>query len=229
VISAEEGISQRTEDEPTGFELALDEPAEEDEPPVLPDVAEPSDAEVFSEAPTAAEATATTDFSEMVETTEDEVFVDPQSPGPAEDPFSADATDEEAFPQEGLKIEEPAIAGENIDNTMTTPINVEAVMAEHPPEEKETSAEIEVESTQADISDADTQDITEEVSPPEHADQPESIGLSDEDVDRIARRLLELASDRIENIAWDVIPDMAELVVRERVREIEAAAEHEHS
>ena len=219
VISAEEGISQRTEDEPTGFELALDEPAEEDEPPALPDVAESSDAE----------AMATTDFSEMVETTEDEVFVDPQPPGPAKDPFSADATDEEAFPHEGLEIEEPAIAGENIDNTMTTPINVEAVMAEHPPEEMEASAEIEVESTQADISDADTQDITEEVSPPEHADQPESTGLSDEDVDRIARRLLELAGDRIENIAWDVIPDMAELVVRERVREIEAAAEPEHS
>jgi len=80
-----------------------------------------------------------------------------------------------------------------------------------------------VESTEVDMSDADTQDITEKVSP-EHAGEPASTGLSDEDVDRIARRLLELASDRIEHIAWDVIPDMAELVVRERVREIEAAA-----
>jgi CheY-like chemotaxis protein len=229
VISTEEEITHRAEDGQTGVEFALDEPAAEDEPPVLPDVALPPDDEFFSETPNPADTVATPDFSEMVETTEDEVFVDPQPPGPAEDPFSADATDEEAFPHEGLKIEEPAIAGENIDNTMTTPINVEAVMAEHPPEEKETSAEIEVESTQADISDADTQDITEEVSPPEHAGEPESTGLSDEDVDRIARRLLELASDRIENIAWDVIPDMAELVVRERVREIEAAAEREHS
>ena len=107
---------------------------------------------------------------------------------------------------------------------MTTPIDVKAVMAEELPQEKETGAEIEVESTEVDMSDADTQDITEKVSPPDQADEPESTGLSDEDVDRIARRLLELASDRIEHIAWDVIPDMAELVVRERVREIEAAA-----
>ncbi len=46
-------------------------------------------------------------------------------------------------------------------------------------------------------------------------------GLSDADVDRIARRVVELASDRLEKIAWDVIPDMAEIVVRERLRELE--------
>ncbi len=229
VISTEEEITQRTEDGQTGFEHALDEPAAEGEPPVLPDVAAPLDAEAFTEAPDAAETLAATDFSEMVETTEDEVFVDPQPPGPAEDPFPADAADEEAFPNEGLKYEESATAGEDIDSSMTTPINVEAVMAEQPPEERETSAEIEVESTEADMSDADTQDITEQVSPPEHADEPESTGLSDEDVDRIARRLLELAGDRIEHIAWDVIPDMAELVVRERVQEIEAAVERDRS
>ncbi len=46
-------------------------------------------------------------------------------------------------------------------------------------------------------------------------------GLSDADVDRIARRVVELASGRLEKIAWDVIPDMAEIVVRERLRELE--------
>ena len=55
------------------------------------------------------------------------------------------------------------------------------------------------------------------------------ISLSEDDVDRIARRLLELAADRIEHIAWDVIPDMAEVVVRERVRELEASAESDPS
>jgi len=49
--------------------------------------------------------------------------------------------------------------------------------------------------------------------------------LSDEDIDRIARRVLELASERLERIAWEVIPDMAEIVVRERIRELEAEAE----
>jgi hypothetical protein len=40
---------------------------------------------------------------------------------------------------------------------------------------------------------------------------------------------LELSTDRIEHIAWDVIPDMAEVVVRERMRELEAEAEREPS
>ena len=46
--------------------------------------------------------------------------------------------------------------------------------------------------------------------------------LTDDDVDRIARRVIELASDRLEQIAWEVVPDMAEIVVRQRVRELEA-------
>ena len=50
-------------------------------------------------------------------------------------------------------------------------------------------------------------------------------GLSDDDVERIARRVVELAADRLEQIAWEVVPDMAEIVVRERVRELEAQIE----
>jgi len=229
VISTEEEFTQETQDGQEGFELALDEPNEEDGPPVLPDVAAPPDAEVFSEEPYAAETLVAGDISEMDETTDDEVFVDQQPTDQAEDPFPAEAANEEVFPDEGLEFEESAAEGEEIDSTMTTPIDVEAVMAEESPEAEETDAEIEVESTEADISDADTQDITEQVSPPEPADETEPTGLSDDDVDRIARRLLELAGDRIEHIAWDVIPDMAELVVRERVREIEATAERERS
>ncbi len=57
---------------------------------------------------------------------------------------------------------------------------------------------------------------------PEPAAAP---SLSDEDVDRIARRVVELFAERLEQIAWEVLPDMAEIVVRERVREIEEAIE----
>jgi len=52
--------------------------------------------------------------------------------------------------------------------------------------------------------------------------------LSDDDVDRIARRMLELAHGTIEQIAWEVIPDVAEILVRERIRQIEADFETEH-
>ncbi len=51
------------------------------------------------------------------------------------------------------------------------------------------------------------------------------VMLSDEDVERIARKVLELSSGTLERMAWEVLPDMAELVVRERVRQLEAAVD----
>jgi hypothetical protein len=84
---------------------------------------------------------------------------------------------------------------------------------------------------EVDFSNADTQDFGDQPEQPPMAPEPVDgvLGLSDEDVDRIARRLLDLAGDRIDRIAWEVLPDMAEIVVRERVREIEAEVERERS
>ena len=49
------------------------------------------------------------------------------------------------------------------------------------------------------------------------------LDLSDEQVDRIARRVVQLMSDQVvRNIAWEVIPDMAEMVVKERIRQLES-------
>lgn len=46
--------------------------------------------------------------------------------------------------------------------------------------------------------------------------------LSDEDVERIARRVVELASAEVlQAVAWEVIPDLAEVVIRERIQELE--------
>jgi len=50
--------------------------------------------------------------------------------------------------------------------------------------------------------------------------------LSDEDVDRIARRVVELLGDRaVRDVAWEVIPDLAEVIIRDRLRELEAQAD----
>ncbi len=49
--------------------------------------------------------------------------------------------------------------------------------------------------------------------------------LSDADVDRIAHRVLELASDRFDQLAWEIVPDMAEIAVRQRIRELEVEIE----
>lgn len=47
-------------------------------------------------------------------------------------------------------------------------------------------------------------------------------GLTDADVERIARRVIEMIGEKIlRDIAWDVVPEMADRMVRERIVEIE--------
>jgi CheY-like chemotaxis protein len=53
--------------------------------------------------------------------------------------------------------------------------------------------------------------------------------LSPADIDAIARVVVERLSDRVlREIAWDVVPDLAEIVLRERIRELERD-DHESS
>jgi CheY-like chemotaxis protein len=65
---------------------------------------------------------------------------------------------------------------------------------------------------------------TSEPSEPEPAVPAEARSdLDDEQVERIARRVVEMLSDRaIRDIAWEVIPETAEMIVRERIRELES-------
>jgi len=49
------------------------------------------------------------------------------------------------------------------------------------------------------------------------------VSLSDEDVERISRRVVERISDKVvRDIAWEVVPEIAEILVRQRLRELEA-------
>lgn len=50
--------------------------------------------------------------------------------------------------------------------------------------------------------------------------------LSEETVDRIARRVAELLGpDVLRDVAWEVVPDLAEVVIKERLRELEGQVE----
>lgn len=50
-----------------------------------------------------------------------------------------------------------------------------------------------------------------------------AVQLSDSDVDRVARRVAELLGDRvIREVAWEVVPDLAEVVIKDRLRELES-------
>jgi len=58
------------------------------------------------------------------------------------------------------------------------------------------------------------------------AARPPEFG--EEQLELLARRVAELASAKIEHIAWEVIPDMAEMLVRKRIAELEKATEEEN-
>lgn len=56
---------------------------------------------------------------------------------------------------------------------------------------------------------------------PAEAASPEP-SLSPADVDAIARRVVELLGDEVvREVAWEVVPDLAEVVVKDRLRELE--------
>ncbi|MEO8216295.1 MAG: response regulator [Acidobacteriota bacterium] len=62
-----------------------------------------------------------------------------------------------------------------------------------------------------------------EESVPAENEEERAAGLSEDDVERIARRVVSLMSeDLIRNIAWEVVPEMAEMVVKDRIRQLES-------
>jgi CheY-like chemotaxis protein len=75
------------------------------------------------------------------------------------------------------------------------------------------------------ITDDVNSQLTEDVNSQVTDVNPQITDLTEEQVDRIARRVVQLMSEQVvRNIAWEVIPDLAEMVVKERIRQLEAEA-----
>jgi hypothetical protein len=51
--------------------------------------------------------------------------------------------------------------------------------------------------------------------------------LSAADVEKVAQKVVELYTPQLERIAWEIIPDIAEMLVKRRIAELEKAAEEE--
>lgn len=53
-----------------------------------------------------------------------------------------------------------------------------------------------------------------------------ATGLSDQDVERIARRVAELVGEEaVKEVAWEIVPDLAEVVIKDRIHQLESQAE----
>src|SRR5262249_3347592 len=83
-----------------------------------------------------------------------------------------------------------------------------------------------------DLPDWASEPLTPATPPPAQTAMPvgsvslRSDRLSDEDVDRVARRVIELLGDKVvRDVAWEVIPDLAEVVIKDRIRELESQVE----
>jgi len=114
---------------------------------------------------------------------------------PATDPFA-----EEAPPESPFAAEEAPDHAPPVNNQITDDVNPQ-------------------------IADDVNDQITDDVNPQITDVNPQITDLTDEQVDRIARRVVQLMSEQVvRNIAWEVIPDLAEMVVKERIRQLEAEA-----
>jgi CheY-like chemotaxis protein len=127
-------------------------------------------------------------------------------------PAQADGAEDRAASDTG-EAEEVAEAADEAETEAAEPVAPEAVAVEPTGEEPEVAVAAEP-------------GIAEQPAEPEPAAASPSGALSDADVDRVARRVVELlGEDPLREVAWEVVPDLAELVIKDRLRELESQVE----
>ncbi len=121
-----------------------------------------------------------------------------------------------------VTAEIPPLAGLSAEDFPPEPVFLQPSAPEPEPAAESTAARTnreavgrEIENLAQHASMSDLASLVSRVSPP--------AAMSDEDVERVARKVVEMLSDKaVREIAWEVVPDMAEIVVRKRLRELEA-------
>ncbi len=141
----------------------------------------------------------------------------PLEPQSVETP-SSEASAEVPAPGETSPIELPSVEDDMVQEEVAlsvadveAPPSVEALSVEAPPVEAP-SEEAEPAATAG----------AEVAAGAENGDS----ALSEQDVDRIARRVTEMVGEKLlREVAWEVVPDLAELIIKERIRELESQVE----
>ena len=147
-----------------------------------------------------------------------------------EAPFPVDEPAAISFEEETEEIQETATA--SFDSPFGVPaieeLSLEAFI-EEPSKTEPAFEEPDTEVVETEVygeSEAVAVEMVEESiieEPAVAAFEPEDGGdLSEDDVDRIARRVVEyLTDDVVRDLAWEILPDLAEIIVKARLRELE--------
>jgi hypothetical protein len=136
-----------------------------------------------------------------------------------------DALDETPEPQR-RDLDEDIAAFERSDRGATRRVEawetVTAAPAEHSSATEPGRSELEALAAEASLT--DLKNLIPDSAPASASAGGAGASLSDADIDRIARRVLELGGERVvRRIAWDVVPELAERLVKERLEELERA------
>jgi hypothetical protein len=127
------------------------------------------------------------------------------SASPAADPFAEEAPAESPFAAEEAPVWPGPVNNQITDDVVNPQITDAGVNPQ--------------------ITDDSNSQLTEDVNSQVTDVNPQITDLTEDQIDRIARRVVQLMSEQVvRNVAWEVIPDLAEMVVKERIRQLEAEA-----
>lgn len=193
---------------------SMEEPIPEPEPISEP-IPEPEPIPAAEPEPVAAEA---------------DVFAEPAEPPPP--PPVLMPTDEE-YPEEDLvrrDIEEDIAAFERSGKVQSRPELWEKLdemdRERRAPAAPETEAPLPAPPAEPELEALAKQASLTDLIPTGPSQPPMAVPavLSDADVDRIARRVVELLGEKtVKDLAWDIVPELAERIVRARIQELEQA------
>lgn len=155
-----------------------------------------------------------------------------QPPALAPEPAGTDSETTAANPVLGSSLwaaveefdDAPSFAGEDVPRATETTLRMPALPASFQPSTPTVSVEAELANAEEDRQDLARTSSTLTPIGVESAPPPAApLHLSEVDIDRICRRVLEVLSEKVvREIGWEVVPDLAEVIIKDRLRELES-------